>query len=110
MHVIDNRHDMTQPIALLDSHDGLPFGVHTASSAYNRFMLNERESHGKRPQVRVTFEVMCRSRKGRVGYSRLRKAHMTLSLPSAEQAELVIETIRAVCKSLEGKVLCKRNG
>ena len=108
MQIVDNKHDLAQPIAILDSQDALPFGVHTASSAFNKFMLTERETHGKRPQVRVTFEVMFRNRAGHIGYARLRKAHITLSMPSADQAQLVIETIRAVCKSLEGKVLCRR--
>jgi hypothetical protein len=105
--MIEKKEDLTQPIIVVPNIESKTAIMHDADDSYNRYIMCERESHGKRTQIRVSFEIWCRSRT-RMDYVRPRNKHVVLSFPNAEQAELAIETIRNVCKSMEGKYLAKR--
>lgn len=105
--MIEKKEDLTQPIIVVPSIDGRSDGMHDADEMYNRYAMCSSESHGKRTQIRIAFEVWCRPR-NRMAYARLRNKHVVLSFPDAEQAELAMETVRNVCKAMEGKHLAKR--
>lgn len=102
--VIEPREDLTQPI-MVDTLETKRAIVHEAVTGYNKFVLRERESHGKRTKVRMAFEVWSRKNIKGLGFVRLRHKHVVFSLPNADQAELVIDTIRRVCAQFDGKLL-----
>jgi hypothetical protein len=105
--LIDTQEDISVPIIAIPDIDGLTPAMREANDSHNRFLLSERESHGKRTKLRIGVEVWARTRHN-VGYVRLRNKHVVLSLPSADQAELAIEMIRQLCTAMAGKHLCKR--
>jgi uncharacterized protein YxeA len=105
--MIEKKEDLTQPIIVIPNIDGRPEVMQDADETFNRYVMCSSESHGKRTQIRFAFEVWCRPR-ARMAYARLRNKHVVLSFPSVEQADLAIEILRDVCKSLEGKHLAKR--
>jgi hypothetical protein len=105
---IEIKEDLNVPIQYIDASDGKPEALQESDADFNRFLVHERETHGKRTQIKVSFEVWGRT-KGLMRYSRFRNRHVVLSLPSGEQADLAIDTVRAVCAAMHGKVLCKRS-
>ena len=106
--MIEKKDDLSQPIIVVPNIDGRTAMMHDADETFNKYVMCAQEVHGKRTQIRVAFEVWCRTR-SRMTYARLRNKHVVLSLPDSEQAELIIDTIRQVCKAMEGKHLAKRD-
>jgi hypothetical protein len=104
--LIETKEDLTTPIARVDYIDNLESIVRDAGDSYNRYVLSERESHGRRTKIRIAFEAWARNKRT-TGYMRLRQRHVVLSLPSAEQAEIAIDIIRQVCSSFDGKHLTR---
>jgi hypothetical protein len=77
----------------------------TASRERNEALLNERYIHGRRPQLRVSFEAYCRTGARPLNYSRLPGSHILLDFPTPSQAKVAIRLIQYVLKSLDGKFL-----
>ena len=106
-HSVERKEDLTEPIILMSMCKPKK-AVQESDESYNRYILHERESHSRRSSVRINIEVYARKASGELGYHRLRNKAIVLSLPSGEQSELAIETIRQVCQAMHGKHLCKR--
>ena len=106
-HHSETKEDMTQPIYVSSIGDTDSNAVHENCDAWNRFVLSEREIHGRRTKVRVTFEVYSRAKSGDLSFQRLRGQHMLINLPSSEQAELAIDAVKAVCRAMDGKHLVR---
>jgi hypothetical protein len=105
--VLETGDDLSQPIIVATPcPDTEP--VHEANTAFNRFVLSEREVHGKRIRVRVAFEVYGRAKGGGLAFTRLRGRHVLLSLPNSAQADLAIDTVAQLCASMDGKFLARR--
>lgn len=102
----EKKHDLTIPCQYIDNEKDVKPGLQESSEAYNKYLLHDREIQSQRTQIRISFDAWVRRRHG-LDYARLRGRHAVLTFPSAEQAELAIELIRNVCKSLEGKWLAK---
>jgi aromatic ring hydroxylase len=102
----DIKHDLSAPIA-----------VHTpiikdassqeADNHFNSYVLRERETHGRRTVLKLAWEVYARKSAKNNNLQRLRNKSILINLPSAEQAELVMQTIERVVKSMDGKLLVK---
>lgn len=103
---LEIQEDTRKPIRVEAYLDSLARPLREAADSFNRYLLTERESHGRRTRVRVAFEALARTKRS-PAYSRLRQKHVVLNLPSAEQAELAIDIIRQVCASMEGKHLVR---
>lgn len=99
--------DRSGPITILSQQSERISGLQENDDAYNTFVLNERESHGRRLRVRLDFSVYARQRSGDLGFMRLRNKHILFDVPSSEQAELIIDTVRQLCQAFEGKHLVK---
>lgn len=105
-HRVDIPHDLSQPIRVVTP-DLKPDTMREADDSFNSYLLGQRESAGKRTVLRITVEAYARkSTKGLV-FSRLRNKALLVSLPSAAQAELVIDMLMRVCAGLDGKLLAK---
>jgi hypothetical protein len=98
--------DTSSPVRIEPYLNSLSRPLREAADSFNRYLLTERESHGRRTRIRIAFEALARTKRS-PAYSRLRQKHVVLNLPSAEQAELAIEIIRQVCASMEGKHLVR---
>jgi hypothetical protein len=81
--------------------------VHEAAKVFNAFVLQERESRGRRIKMRISFEVWSRRRSGNLDYARLREQHVVLSCPNSAQARAVVALLQSVCKQLDGKFLAE---
>lgn len=103
---IETKDDISQPI-LISTRKKKPEHVHEADDSYNAYVMRQRESAGKRTLIRVSVEVYCRKSAKNMGFSRLRNKHIIVSCPSADQAELVIDTLMQVAEMMHGKLLVK---
>jgi hypothetical protein len=101
------QEDTKAPIQLLVQSERLASALQENEQAFNRFVLGERETHGRRIKLRVEFSAYTRMKSGDLGFTRLRGVHMLLSCPNAAQAKAAIELIRKVCAQLEGKFLAE---
>jgi hypothetical protein len=99
------QEDTTTPIQLLLQPEEHVERLQESETAFNQFILGEREAHGRRVKLRVEFSAYSRQKAGGLGFTRLRGRHMLLSCPNAAQADAVIALIRQVCSQLEGKYL-----
>jgi hypothetical protein len=103
----DEKEDNSEPITILTTFPSIPDSLQAADDTYNRFLLGEREAHGRRTKVRLDFSIYGRQRNGKMGFIRMRSQHMLVSAPSGSQANAAIELIRNVCKQLDGKFLAE---
>ena len=104
---VETIEDKTMPIICAHTNDAVNPLVQESNDTFNRYVLTDREIHGKRTKIRVAFEVYGRAKRGELSFVRLRQRHVVLSIPTAEQAELAIDIIRQVCASMEGKHLVR---
>lgn len=74
---------------------------------YNRHLLQERETHGKRTVLKLSWEVYGRKSAANMSFQRLRNRAILFNLPSADQAELIMQTIERIVSSMDGKLLVK---
>jgi hypothetical protein len=79
-----------------------------ADDDYNAYILGQRESRNRRTLIRVGFECFARKKGDDDTFKRLRNRHLVVSLPSAAQAEALIDIVRSVVASLDGKHLDTR--
>ena len=76
-----------------------------SDESFNLFVLNERESHGKRTTVKIAFEVYCRHQHKWMNFVRLRNRSILLSCPSGAQADAVIRALERVVARFDGKYM-----
>jgi hypothetical protein len=102
----DYKHDLTIPIAVT-----LPIpkdaSNQEADNSYNAYILREKEFHGRRTVLKLAWEVYARKSAKNNNLQRLRNKSILINLPSAEQAELVMQTVERVVKAMDGKLLVK---
>ncbi len=79
--------------------------VQDQTRAENRAVMAVSEILGRRVRIRIQPEIWVKWGGRRWNYRRARQCGVTVSCPSPEQAELVIQAIAAFAQSLEGKWL-----
>jgi hypothetical protein len=79
--------------------------VKEADDSFNRFIINERESHGKRTVIKVAFEVYCRKNHKFMNFVRFRNRSVLISCPNAGQAEACIQALERIIGTLHDKYM-----
>jgi hypothetical protein len=100
------KDDLTLPIFVMPP-DVRPRAMHENDTAYNRYLVHERELAGKRTVLRVGFEAYARTADKGITYVRLRNKAVLVSLPSGRQAELMMSLIQKVVQQFDGKLLAE---
>ena len=95
--------DLKAPISVIATENGAR--MPTASRERNEALLNQRYIHGRRTQLRLSFEAYCRTGARPLNYSRLSRSHILLNFPTPSQAKAAIRMIQQVVMSLNGKLL-----
>ena len=93
------REDTSAPTTV-EMHD-----MQDETRAENRAVMGVSEILGRRVRVRFQPEIWVKWGGKRWNYRRARQCAVTVSCPSPEQAELVMQAILAFAKSLGGKWL-----
>lgn len=98
------QHDLTLPVAVTA---GRPktIAAQEADESYNAYLLTQRQQHNRRTLIRIGFECYSRKHGNDNTFKRLRNKHLIVSLPSAAQAEAMIDAIRRVVAGFDGKFL-----
>lgn len=103
---IETKQDVSTPI-IVSTSQRKEDCVQESIDSYNRYIMTERESHGKRTLIRVNFEIYARKSGKRLGFERLRNRSVLLSVPSAKQADLAMRTLEKIAQALDGKLLAE---
>ena len=103
---VDNTHDLTKPL-IVQGPANKAMHMQEADDSYNAYLLRERESHGKRTVIKVSFEVYARKSSSNINFARLRNMGCLVSCPDGRQAQLVMDAVERVVMSLHGKLLVK---
>lgn len=104
---VETKEDMSQPIKVLDccTNNACGIAVQESAEAYNRYVMTERESHGRRTKIRIGPEIYMRKGAQDISYVRLRNTALTMDVPNSTQAELVWKAVERLLRSMDGKVL-----
>jgi hypothetical protein len=101
---VDTTHDLTKPL-VVEGPLHKAMHLQEADDSYNAYLLRERESHGKRTTIKISFEVYARKSGGNLDLCRLRNMGCLVSCPDGRQAQLVMDAVERVVESLHGKLL-----
>lgn len=103
---VDATHDLALPLIVQGP---LHKAMHLQESddSYNTYLLRERESHGKRTVIKISFEVYARKSSKNINFARMRNMGCLVSCPDGRQAQLVMDAVERVVSSLHGKLLVK---
>jgi hypothetical protein len=90
---VDNTHDLTKPLIVQGPANKAMY-MQEADDSYNAYLLRERESHGRRTVIKVSFEVYARKSSKNINFARLRNMGCLVSCPDGRQAQLVMDRVR----------------